>query len=165
MKHPMRYLTLAVLQLCWLLMPVPVAAQATVVSVNPEDKADQVAVIRFASANSVPIERGMELQPGDLVQASSPEVLLELQCENKGDSTAYLLSGPFGVMIGVTEGKMCHMIMLRGNMDVLGSEKTQTDAGEVSMISKGTQYAVRLGSTPENTRVRLRKSRARKTQV
>ncbi|MEM9304696.1 MAG: hypothetical protein AAGE01_21470, partial [Pseudomonadota bacterium] len=109
----------------------------------PAEELSEIQLLRFAVIGAaVPIARGMQLDPGDIIESAETGKGIELTCPPDTNSQ-YRFEGLFRVMMaGVTDDGGCAFELLAGRVDVLTDADTQVDSGGVVLGTEGTQYAL-----------------------
>ena len=124
------------------LLPASLAAQARVEALVPHDA--DVTVSRLGADGPEPAAVGMELMPGDLLDAEAAGASLSLTCSGPEGTNTYLITAPFRVLVDVPTAASCHVNLLAGLTEVVAEAPTETTAGGVTLGSTGTQYSVEL---------------------
>jgi hypothetical protein len=124
------------------LVPTTLAAQARIDAIIPTDA--RVAVHRLGFQAPEVAVAGMELAPGDLLDAGEEGVAVGLTCSAPEGTNTYLVTGPFRLLVDVPTVASCHVNLLAGLTEVVAEAPTETTAGGVTLGSTGTQYAVEL---------------------
>lgn len=124
------------------LLPAPLAGQARIETITPADGA--ITVSRLGADGTEAAAAGMDLAPGDLLEADADGVALGLTCAGPEGTNTYMVTAPFRVLVDVPTTASCHVNLLAGLTEVVAEAPTETTAGGVTLGSTGTQYAVEL---------------------
>jgi len=124
------------------LPPASLAGQARIEAILPAEA--PVTLSRLGADRSEAAAVGMELAPGDLLDADADGVSIGLTCSGPEGTNTYLVTAPFRLLIDVPTQASCHVNLLSGLTEVVAEAPTETTAGGVTLGSTGTQYAVEL---------------------
>lgn len=152
MRHSIRrVVALAVLLLAGL--PGAARPQAEVTALargsDPLEESGDLRLSRFADASEeTSVAVGTALEVGDLLSSVTGEIDVELTC---GEETVLQFSGAFRVLIDDPDATDCAVDFLSGSLDVVSDQPAEIDAGDVTLGSEGTEFAVELARTEEGS--------------
>jgi tetratricopeptide (TPR) repeat protein len=98
-----------------------------------------VYVTRFGTTGRDVARRGMLLDPGDLLESEGAGAAAELSCPR---SASLNFSGAFRTVVVDPQDRDCAVNLLSGSLDVLTSDPTQAQAGDITMGSEHTTYGL-----------------------
>lgn len=98
-----------------------------------------VYVTRFGTTGRDVARLGMPLAPGDLLESEGAGAAAELSCPRSASLNFF---GAFRTVVVDPQDRDCAVNLLSGSLEVLTSDPTQAQAGDITMGSKHTRYGL-----------------------